>query len=71
MSQADRADFYAELRNRCELAGGQSRWADAHGLSVGYVNDVLSARKEPGAKLLAAIGWRRVTTLVPNMGRNT
>jgi hypothetical protein len=57
-------EFYADLRKSCDLAGSQSRWAEAHGLSVGYVNDVLNARKDPGPALLQAIGWRRVSTLV-------
>ena len=63
-------EFYASLRKSCALAGGQSRWAEAHSISVGYVNDVLNARKDPGPKLLAAIGWRRVSTLMPDKRSN-
>lgn len=68
--QMARAEFYADLRKSCELAGGQSRWAEAHGLSTGYVNDVLCARKEPGQKILTAIGWRRVSKLERVNGSN-
>lgn len=71
MSMSAYADFYADLRKACDLAGGQSRWAEAHGLSVGYVNDVLCARKDPGSKILTAAGWRRVSTLVRTQKGNS
>lgn len=63
-------EFYADLRKSCDLAGSQSRWADSHGLSVGYVNDVINARKNPGPALLRALGWRSESTLVRVEGRN-
>jgi hypothetical protein len=70
MSAADRMEFYADLRKSCDLAGGQSRWAEVHGVSTSYVNDVLNARREPGTKILNAMGWRRVITLKRVNGRN-
>jgi hypothetical protein len=52
--------FYAILRKACESSGGQTNWSLAHGISPQYVSDVLNARKDPGPKLLAALGLRRV-----------
>lgn len=55
-------DIYAEIRKSCADAGGQTAWAKAHGVSVGYVNDVLNGRTDPGPKILSALGYRRVIT---------
>ena len=57
--------FYADLRKSCDAAGGQSKWSLAHGISPQYVNDVLNARKDPGPKILAALGLRRVIAFAP------
>ena len=56
------SDLYADLRNACEAAGGQSAWAKRHGISVSYVSDVLNARTDPGEKILAALGLVARTT---------
>lgn len=56
------ADLYADLRGACEAAGGQKAWAERHGVSPQYVNDVLNARRDPGASILRALGWKRVVT---------
>ncbi len=39
----------------------QVEWAFAHGVSESYLSDILSGRREPGAKLLSSIGMKRVT----------
>lgn len=56
------SEIYAEIRKSCDAAGGQSRWAEQHDLSPAYVSDVLHGRRDPGPKILAALGYvRRVT----------
>ncbi|KAA5609676.1 hypothetical protein [Rhodovastum atsumiense] len=54
------ADLYARLRREIEAAGGQQAWARAHGISPTVLNDVLTARRDPGPTLLDALGLRRV-----------
>jgi hypothetical protein len=44
------------LRAECAQAGGQRPWAIQRGVSPQYVNDFLAERKEPGNKLLLALG---------------
>ncbi|HXT81353.1 MAG TPA: hypothetical protein VN702_17440 [Acetobacteraceae bacterium] len=59
---ASLADIYSNLRSACEASGGQRAWARKHGISEQYVSDVLSARRDPGGKILTALGYvRRVT----------
>lgn len=55
-------DVFGRLRKECRAAGGQKAWAEAHGVSPQYVNDVLHARREPGESILRALGLRRVVT---------
>ncbi len=57
-------DVYARLRDACALAGSQGAWARAQGLSEGHVSDVLNARVDPGPKMLAALGLKRVVEFV-------
>lgn len=52
------------LREECELAGSQKAWADANGLSEVHVSDILRARRQPGEKILAALGYRKVVGFV-------
>lgn len=47
------------LRDACASAGSQVAWAIANGVSTAYVSDVLSGRREPGTKMLAALGLAR------------
>lgn len=59
---AQLAEIYADLRKACDLVGGQTEWARRAGLSAAYVSDVLNARRDPGPKMLKALGYaRRVT----------
>ena len=51
-------DARAILAQACKDAGGQKIWADQHGLSPQYVNDILKYRNVPGDKILAALGLR-------------
>ena len=53
-------DVRGLLLEMCEEAGTQQAWAKAHRISPQYVTDVLKERREPGGKMLAALGLRRV-----------
>ena len=43
-------------------AGSQRKFAREHGLSTGYVSLILNGRRQPGPKLLAALGLRKRKT---------
>lgn len=58
-------DVFIEIRKACAAAGSQSAWAEANGMSPAYVSDVLNSRREPGAKILAALGLRKIVRYVP------
>lgn len=49
------------LRNTIGTAS-QAQWAREHGISPGYVNDVLNGRREPGKAILEALGLERVVS---------
>lgn len=46
----------ALLKRQCEKAGGQASWAKQHNMSAPYVSDVLAGRRDPGEKVLTALG---------------
>lgn len=46
-------------------AGLQVAFAQDHELSAAYVNDVLRGRREPGKKILDAVGVERITVYRP------
>ena len=48
------------LRARITRAGSQSQLAQELGVSEGHLSDVLSGRRRPGPRLLAAIGLTQV-----------
>ena len=57
------------IRSRCKERGGQiyfATWAD---VSPAYLSDVLAGRREPGPKILAALGLSRRTVYEPTNGR--
>lgn len=43
----------------------QAAWAKDHGISPGYVSDVIQGRREPGKAMLKALGWERVVIYRP------
>jgi|GEM_PF-2053469 len=47
------------LRAAVERAPSAARWAQRHGVGPGYLADVLSGRRPPGAKILSALGIGR------------
>jgi len=44
----------------------QAAWAKANGVSPAYVSDVIQGRREPGEKILKALGLKRVVSYVPS-----
>lgn len=53
-------DIMERLRAAITAAGSQRSFADQHKISLQYVNDVLRGRREPGQKILDALGIERV-----------
>jgi hypothetical protein len=45
-----------------KYAGLQKGFADDNDLSAAYVNDVLRGRREPGKKMLDAVGVKKVVS---------
>lgn len=50
--------------------GNQSGWAMSHGVSPSYVCDFLKHRREPGKKLLDALGLERIIYYQKRNGSN-
>lgn len=42
-----------------KYAGLQAAFAQDHGMSAAYVNDVLRGRRDPGKKILDAVGAKK------------
>jgi DNA-binding transcriptional regulator YdaS (Cro superfamily) len=55
-----REQLISLLRKECERAGSQRAWAQANGLSAVYVSDVLSGKRAPAGRILAALGVEAV-----------
>ena len=49
--------------------GGQSRFAQSAGVSQAYVADILAGKRSPGPKILAALGFEKVTLYRPVKSR--
>ena len=60
--------FLAYLELSCRAAGSQQAFAKAHGISPQYLSDVLRGRRDPGQKLLDAMGLKRVVSYQQNGG---
>lgn len=62
--------IYALIEAACEAAGGRKAWGDAHGISTSHICDVLHTRRDPGRKILRALGLQRsalyVRVSIPN-----
>lgn len=50
------------LRDAIKEAGGQRKFAEAHGFTVGYVSDVLRGNRALADRILSAIGVERTVT---------
>jgi transcriptional regulator with XRE-family HTH domain len=57
-----KTEFIAYLREQVAVFGSQHRLAEHCGVADSYLSDVLTGRREPGQKLLDALGFRRVVT---------
>lgn len=51
-AELDEADFIAVLRGHVERRGGVRAYARHIGVSAAHISDILSARREPGPKVL-------------------
>ncbi len=60
MKPLSKNEVLALLRARAEKAGSQRALAERLGVTPAYLSDVLQGRREPGPKILAALGLRRV-----------
>jgi DNA-binding phage protein len=58
-------EFIAYLRNLVEQVGSQTALAKQLGVSSQQLNDILTRRRPPQHKLLAALGFTRLITYVP------
>ena len=54
------------LRQLVEIEGSKVKAAKQLGVSAQYLNDVLSHKREPGPKILKAMGWKSKTIYVPD-----
>jgi transcriptional regulator with XRE-family HTH domain len=52
------------IQQRVEQTGTQAALARELGITAVYLGDVLSGKREPGPKILDALGIRRVITYV-------
>lgn len=55
-------DAVEALRDAVKKAGTQTAFAKQHQISIAYVNDVLQGRREPGDKILVALGLEKAVT---------
>lgn len=51
-------ELIALLREQAQH--GQNKWAETHKVAASYLSDVLNGRRDPGKKVLAALGYERV-----------
>lgn len=58
-------DVIDRLREAIRVAGSQRAFGRQHGISTQYINDVLRERREPGQKILDAIGVEKVVRYQP------
>lgn len=49
-------DVRLVLSAACRIAGGQRSWSRLTGISQSYVGKVLAGKREPGERVLAALG---------------
>ncbi|MBP0492197.1 hypothetical protein [Roseomonas indoligenes] len=69
MTEDAQALTSGDLRNRlshaCEMAGGQSRWAQRHNIPVSVVSETISGRRDPSERVINALGLMRVERFIP------
>lgn len=55
-------EFIKVIWQMVKAEGSQKEFAKRFGISTAYLNDILHKRREPGDKLLNAIGVRKEVT---------
>lgn len=53
-------EFIEYLKSRVAEHGTQRKYAESLGVSEAYLSDILNGRREPGKRLLDAVGFERV-----------
>jgi len=63
ISSMNKDEFISYIQSviNSKYAGLQAAFAQDNDLSAAYVNDVLRGRREPGKKILDAVGVERIT----------
>lgn len=56
----DMQEVLARLQTAINSEGSQRAFAEKHGISLQYVNDVLRGRREPGKLILDALGIEKI-----------
>lgn len=54
-------DVLRRLENHIHAKGGAASWAREMDISASYISDVLNRRREPGPRILKAMGLESVT----------
>jgi DNA-binding transcriptional regulator YdaS (Cro superfamily) len=49
------------ITEKIDRFGGQTAWANRHGISVAYVNDIVMGRKSISPRVARMIGYERRT----------
>jgi DNA-binding transcriptional regulator YdaS (Cro superfamily) len=57
-------EVYKRFLQSVEDAGGQRRWAEAHGVTPAYVNDMVNRRRKLSVRVLAMIGIEMEVTTI-------
>ena len=50
----------ALIRSACQQAGSQRKLAQAWDVSPSYITDLLAGMRDPGPKILDALGYERI-----------
>lgn len=58
----DATDVLELVKRGVEGAGSQKDFATAHGMSQGFLHDVLNGRRDLSDKVLEAVGVERIIT---------
>lgn len=61
----NKAEFMEYLQQLVTEAGSQKDLANRLKISTPYLNDVLQGRRDPGKKILAALGFEQVVIYQP------
>lgn len=54
-----RKQLTQKLRDACDAAGSQRQWALQNDISPAHVNDVLAGNRQPGKKIVKALGYEK------------